>query len=447
MCGTTTWVLADLSDDDLRERLWRVVASDAGLGEVLAEFGSAGAVAAIPSFALVHLVDGLERAVLRGDATISLGEGDERIDLACPPGLLPWIEYPATGRTSAVRLASPGAPETSSLLPIRGGVALADVLQTGVAPVVESRAPAPQDPEPEQEPPSRPDREPATPPRETPVELPMAGPSPATYDFLFQATQRRSVEEAAVRAPGDEAEFETPADPAAFNDGTTLRETMPDPDEIPAMESAPATAGPLIHSVPGMNDAPSHSPQLDDLARATTGGDLDERTVNRAQMRELAEEAHRSVGPTVHALTCPNGHLNPPNAHVCRVCGAALPSVAPVTVPRPVLGVLRLSTGGNVTLDRGALFGRKPEASNEGTERPHVVQLASPNQDISRNHLEVRLDGWHVLVVDLHSTNGTVVTIPGQPPQRLRGGEQLLIPPGSRVNLADEVSFVYEVDS
>jgi pSer/pThr/pTyr-binding forkhead associated (FHA) protein len=113
-----------------------------------------------------------------------------------------------------------------------------------------------------------------------------------------------------------------------------------------------------------------------------------------------------------------------------------------------VLGVLRLSTGVAVPLDRGALFGRKPEIQKGPPgERPHVIQLASPGQDISRNHLELKLDGWHVVLKDLHSTNGTEIAIPGRPPQRLRGGEEVLIPPGTVVTLADEVSFVYEVNS
>jgi pSer/pThr/pTyr-binding forkhead associated (FHA) protein len=75
-----------------------------------------------------------------------------------------------------------------------------------------------------------------------------------------------------------------------------------------------------------------------------------------------------------------------------------------------------------------------------------LISVASPDQDISRSHLEVRLDGWHVLIVDLHSTNGTVVTAPGQAPERLRGGEEVPIAPGTLVSLADDLTFVYEVE-
>jgi pSer/pThr/pTyr-binding forkhead associated (FHA) protein len=115
-----------------------------------------------------------------------------------------------------------------------------------------------------------------------------------------------------------------------------------------------------------------------------------------------------------------------------------------VSVPRPVLGQLRLSTGDVVTLDRGVLMGRRPVEGRQAKERPHLVQLDSPDQGISRNHVEVRLDGWHVLVVDLNSTNGTLITRPGQQPERLRPEQPTMIEPGTVVTLADDITFVYE---
>jgi hypothetical protein len=55
------------------------------------------------------------------------------------------------------------------------------------------------------------------------------------------------------------------------------------------------------------------------------------------------------------------------------------------------------------------------------------------------------LDGWHVYVRDLGSTNGTVVTLPAQSPLRIRPHDLQLLEPGSVVSLADEVSFTFEV--
>lgn len=116
-------------------------------------------------------------------------------------------------------------------------------------------------------------------------------------------------------------------------------------------------------------------------------------------------------------------------------------------MPRPPLGVLRLSTGDVVTLDRSVRLGRTPTAG-EGVapgDRPHLVRVPSPERDISRNHVEVVLDGWHVLVRDLGTTNGTTVALPGEPPVRLRAADQQVLEPGSVVAMADEVSFTFEV--
>ena len=46
--------------------------------------------------------------------------------------------------------------------------------------------------------------------------------------------------------------------------------------------------------------------------------------------------------------------------------------------------------------------------------------MPSPNNDISRSHVRFGIDGWLVQVTDLGSTNGTLVTVPGQQPVRLR---------------------------
>ena len=172
-------------------------------------------------------------------------------------------------------------------------------------------------------------------------------------------------------------------------------------------------------------------------------------TVKRGEVFELAAMTTPPdrIGPVVPALICPSGHVNPPSGATCRRCGAPLPH-DPVPVPRPVLGVLRLSLGDLIALDRGVLMGRNPRTDfggTDGEERPHVVKLPSAGGDISRTHLRVTLDGWHVLVTDLNSTNGTLVTLPGRDPQQLRPGEPVPIQPGTVVTLADGIDFRYEV--
>jgi len=88
------------------------------------------------------------------------------------------------------------------------------------------------------------------------------------------------------------------------------------------------------------------------------------------------------------------------------------------------------------------LVGRAPEA-RPGIDA-QLVAVPSPQQDISRTHCEIRLDGEDVLVTDLRSTNGTIVSRPGQVPHRLHPGEGTSASAGSRIDLGDGVVIVVE---
>ena len=195
----------------------------------------------------------------------------------------------------------------------------------------------------------------------------------------------------------------------------------------------PAVVPPAVIPVPGSPGAPGEPGT----------------TVKRAELPDLVARTAPPdrIGPVVPALICPAGHVNPPSGGACRRCGAPLPHDA-VLVPRPVLGVLRLSLGDVIALDRGVVMGRSPRtdfAGPDGEERPHVVKLPSADGDISRTHLRVTLDGWHVLVTDLNSTNGTLLTLPGHEAQQLRPGEPVPMQPGTVVTLAEGIDFRYEV--
>ncbi|HWO52451.1 MAG TPA: FHA domain-containing protein, partial [Ornithinibacter sp.] len=167
-------------------------------------------------------------------------------------------------------------------------------------------------------------------------------------------------------------------------------------------------------------------------------------TTHRGALPQSEDELDR---PVVLAVLCPAGHPSPPHAGNCRTCGREIPPQQPFPTPRPSLGVLRISSGGSVPLDRGVLLGRAPRVNEElpANQRPHLLRVGGPDRDISRNHAEIVLEGWHVLVRDLGSTNGTTVTLPGQEPVRLRPTEDQGIEPGTVVTLADEIVLTYEV--
>jgi hypothetical protein len=215
--------------------------------------------------------------------------------------------------------------------------------------------------------------------------------------------------------------------------------------QIPAPQ--PPAAQPTAYQVPTAaagwpTPAPAPAP-----ANPAVGEEDTSMTVPRPS-NQSTPESDAAGRPLVPAVRCPAGHLNPPQATRCRVCAVPVPPQASYQIPQPVLGILRLSTGGDVPLDRDVFLGRDPGHTEERKARkPHMLRLPSPGKDISRDHLEIRLVGWRVMVIDLGSTNGTTVIVPGGRPEPLAPGGSRMIEPGTQVVLAEEVSLVYEVTS
>lgn len=227
--------------------------------------------------------------------------------------------------------------------------------------------------------------------------------------------------------------------------------TVPISTTAPTQPSVPASAPPPPPPPPppsAPQPLPAVEPSFDVPLAADASDDETELTVDRTALLEARNAAQHQTfsGPSVLAVLCSAGHPTPPHGDRCRVCGASIPPQEPFTMPRPPLGVLRLSTGDVVTLDRSVLLGRAPKPGEGLTahDRPHVVKVPSPERDVSRNHVEVILEGWHVLIRDLGTTNGTTVTLPGDTPVRLRANDQQVLEPGSFVSMADEVSFTFE---
>lgn len=144
------------------------------------------------------------------------------------------------------------------------------------------------------------------------------------------------------------------------------------------------------------------------------------------------------------ARVCADGHPNPASRDVCGHCGVPLLGDARL-VTRPALGRLTLSNGQVVVLDRPVVLGRRPRSTRaQSNDLPRLVAVPSPEQDISRSHVEIQLEGWHVLVCDLNTTNGTTLLRPGQPPRRLHPGEPMMVASRDVVDVGDGVTFVFE---
>lgn len=241
------------------------------------------------------------------------------------------------------------------------------------------------------------------------------------YDDLYGRTIDRSVQDAAVRDSSSES-----------------------------LEPPPAAG--LISVVPG-----SGSGRSGGSSPVGPVGDHDGLTVSTAELRALrgghvdgpTTSAGTAVtaatgGPMVQALVCPAGHPNPPHDSACRRCAAPLTG-APAMVARPPLGRLVMSTGAVIELSRPVVLGRQPRLEGRIVgEVPSLVRIDG-GQGLSRSHVMVRLEAWQVLVEDLGSANGTVVTLPGRPPQRLRPGEPVLLEPGAEIDLGGEVTGTYDL--
>ena len=188
----------------------------------------------------------------------------------------------------------------------------------------------------------------------------------------------------------------------------------PPPPAAPAHPAAPGQGRPPQRGVPAQPAAPS-APSAGSVSRAAGG------TV------------------TLSGLLCPHGHPNSPERGACRFCGAPLQGPTRAVV-RPPLGSISISSGGGFVLDRTAIIGRRPRASRvSGDDVPQLVTVPSPQQDISRSHLELRLEGWHVVAVDLGTTNGTTLHREGFEPVRLRSREGVVLHDGDLLDLGDGV--------
>jgi hypothetical protein len=119
--------------------------------------------------------------------------------------------------------------------------------------------------------------------------------------------------------------------------------------------------------------------------------------------------------------------------------------IAPDVVAQPVASLV-FSTGDVVAVDRTVLVGRAPEARRFAShDQPHVVTVASPHQEISSTHLEIRpgagADHGSAIVTDLGSTNGTVLAQPGLDPEDLKAGIAVSLIPGAVLDLGDGVTI------
>ena len=117
--------------------------------------------------------------------------------------------------------------------------------------------------------------------------------------------------------------------------------------------------------------------------------------------------------------------------------GASAP--APVSAVPTARRVHALRVGTETRrLDAPVVVGRRPTAPRVSTGAPvALVVVPSPTGEVSSSHVRVEQVGATVVVTDLRSTNGTVVTMPGRLPVTLRQGESSVALAGTIVDVGD----------
>ena len=243
---------------------------------------------------------------------------------------------------------------------------------------------------------------PGDPPPVTAQQDPERRAGPSEFEMLWGETSAVDIDQAAAYLPNPDAPTPKP-------------ETVPDPAEAPL---------PVL-SLDQIDDHDSMTIISVDTHAGVPASPANEQPVNAG---------------SVVAILCPLGHANPPHRPGCRICGSPLLG-EPQRVPRPPLGWMRTSDGERVDLTTPVVIGRKPTVSRlQGLEMPRLV--AVPHGHVSSNHVEIRLEGWNVMAVDLHSRNGTLLRRAGEPPVRLPEQPAMLVA-GDVVDLGHGVQFSF----
>lgn len=389
MVSRSTLALVHTDHRRTIDLLWRMVANDAPFDDIVEELAREG-VNGLPDFGLVRLEPEGTRVVARGSIAIVIdvaGGDPRRIDAS---DLRTWSEaFVADAVGVALDDVSEVGPDAPLACCVLAGVVPARALRRDL------RADDP-----------RADwvGDAWAPPAVMPAVVmePRGTDADPDYDYMYGRTVMRTVEHAAVRLP----------------------------DPVP---------GPVDES--DASGVTAVEPSRDHDGLTISRGDLPERSSDEM----VPTPPPTPGGPFVAAITCPDGHPNPPGASRCRSCGAPPTRSNPIQIPRPVLGVLVFSTGERVPIDRPMIIGRLPKVVGTAEwELPRLVKIESPGRGLSRSHLEVRLDGWRVLVQDMNSANGTEVTMPGEPPREVLPGESVHVVDGTRVDLGGEVHFTVE---
>lgn len=375
--------------------LWETVATSADLSAILGALASAcgASLTSLPDFAVAVAEPGGIRLALRG-AFVARADGLDPVSAA---GVTTWVERVLSG-AAGVEVAL-GDASVDAALPLTTGVVFASRIAWTTATERDAPAPAPA-------PASAPTRS-APAPVDPPPAVTAAAPEP---DASRVTAASGIIDSAAV---------------------------------LSAATGHTDPADTLLPIDTGLAPREPHEPALSD----TTGydhlwGATIMRSVEDAAVRAEEDPDEPEPPSTLEAAGDHDGAtISLAQARALRA--AKQEPLAPPRPPAPAR--IRLSTGQVLALDRTVVIGRRPRSTRvSGTDLPHLVAVDSPQQDISRSHLELRVEAGAVVATDLHTTNGSMLLRTGSDPVRLHPGESTVVVVGDVIDLGDGVTVTIE---
>jgi hypothetical protein len=236
--------------------------------------------------------------------------------------------------------------------------------------------------------------------------------SSSNYDDLWGETIATSVESAAVRPAADDDVHDATPPPQAQQPVSAVVAPL-----VPAVLDTEAKPTPrvetMISGVPAFGPPSAAALASAPQPPATGHNDHDGETISLAQLQRMQQGAARVDAP---------------------VASSQAKSAGKIVV----------STGDEAVLDRTVIIGRRPRATRvSGNEMPHLLAVPSPLQDISRSHVEIRIEGSHVLAQDLDTTNGTILRRADDPPVRLHPGEATMISNRDVLDLGEGITVTF----
>ncbi|MFB8189358.1 FHA domain-containing protein [Microbacterium sp. NPDC055988] len=387
-----------------------------------------GSFADMPPFVAAVLEGTDARVAVRGSLAVRVTGADAEAQTFSGADVTTWSERFVPGVSKVEITVDEGG--SGSALPVQSGIVLAAAVSADIEPADAEAIAGTAGPAPVLDPASAPDSAPSVAPAPpapvagTSVPLPPppgavpAGSVPDAASDLPPAPSATAADSAADETPDAESDAETePAD-------ADLIESTLVPGEAtfaPPVDEFDHLWGATVHTpIEAAAVRPSEESETPAVDAGSATGDHDGATISAEELRSLRQSAPAA-----------------PDAPT---------EVIPVAAAAPVsTGRIRVSSGQVVALDRTVIIGRRPRSTRaSGANLPHLIAVDSPQQDISRSHLEIRPEGDTVVVIDLHTTNGSTLLRPGADPMRLHPGEQTLVLSGDVVDLGDGVTVAFE---